>query len=63
MEISALAPLSLSATKQALAKGADTLEAVLATEADVQPRLTYSADYLEGRAAFREKRTPRFTGA
>ena len=62
-QIAALAPLAIAAMKRVLSDEAVTLEAVLAAEADIQPRLTYSTDYLEGRAAFREKRAPRFTGA
>ncbi len=62
-EIAALAPLAIAAMKRVRAEGVDTLEAVLIAEAEVQPRLTYSTDSLEGRAAFREKRAPRFTGA
>ncbi len=61
-QIAALAPLPLAAMKRQIAGGFHSLEDVLAAEAEIQPRLTYSSDYLEGRAAFREKRPPRFTG-
>jgi len=62
-EVACMAPLATAATKEALGRCVDALEEVLAAEADIQARLTYSVDYVEGRAAFREKRAPRFTGA
>jgi enoyl-CoA hydratase/carnithine racemase len=56
-----LAPLAVQATKQSLdeiSTGRTNLPAMRAREA-----LTAgSADFAEGRAAFLEKRSPRFTG-
>lgn len=49
--------------KQALRASLDnTLEAQLAVEAELQSQAGFSADFAEGIAAFREKRTPLFTG-
>lgn len=58
----AVAPLALAATKRMLGQ-CNSLEAVLAAEAQEQPELTLSQDYAEGRAAMREKRTPVFRGS
>ena len=56
-------PLALALTKRALAFGETaTLEEALANEAYLQGIAGRSADHAEGLAAFREKRTPRFTG-
>ena len=44
------------------AAAAPSLDDYLAIESLVQPQLHQSADNAEGRAAFREKRKPRFTG-
>ncbi|MGH7054381.1 MAG: enoyl-CoA hydratase/isomerase family protein [Stellaceae bacterium] len=44
------------------AAGAPSLDDYLAIESLVQPQLHQTADNAEGRAAFREKRRPRFTG-
>jgi len=57
-----IAPLAIAATKRVLGDGHGSLEAVLAAEAVEQPQLTLSHDYAEGRAAFREKRKPAFSG-
>jgi len=57
-----LAPLSISAIKQMLRDDAHALENVLAAEAEVQPRLVFTRDYDEGRAAFKERRKPIFRG-
>jgi len=57
-----IAPLALAATKRMLAEG-QSLDAVFAAETREQPLLTLTADYCEGRAAMRDKRTPVFRGA
>lgn len=61
--IAANAPLSLTAIKQCL-KAADNapLDAGLTVERDLWFQLTTSEDRAEGRAAFREGRSPEFRG-
>lgn len=59
----AVAPLSIAATKQVLHCRSSSLDEVLAAELDLQPELTATRDYAEGRAAFREKRAAVFVGA
>jgi 2-(1,2-epoxy-1,2-dihydrophenyl)acetyl-CoA isomerase len=55
--------LGLARTKQALYESwGRSLEAQLDSERDFQRELGRTADYVEGVAAFREKRAPRFNG-
>ncbi|HWE34259.1 MAG TPA: enoyl-CoA hydratase/isomerase family protein [Solirubrobacteraceae bacterium] len=61
-KIAANAPLSLRAAKLAL-RTAWTSQEGLALERALWGLLSVSADRAEGRAAFRERRPPRFTGS
>jgi enoyl-CoA hydratase/carnithine racemase len=58
-----IAPLAIASMKRVLARGPNSLEDVLHAESDAQPILTLSQDYVEGRAAFKERRAPVFRGA
>lgn len=60
--IGALAPLSIATVKAALASQPSIFDAALDLELSNQVRLATSADYLEGRAAFVEKRRANFRG-
>jgi 2-(1,2-epoxy-1,2-dihydrophenyl)acetyl-CoA isomerase len=59
---SELAPLSVAAMRHILANERGSLESVIAAEAAMQPMLTLTQDYVEGRAAFKERRPPQFRG-
>lgn len=59
---SLLAPLATAAMKSVLGKGPALLENVLSAEAELQPELSKSSDYAEGRAAFIARRAPVFRG-
>jgi len=52
-------PLAFDIMKSVFARG---LEAMMQAELDLQPILWLSEDHVEGKAAVREKRKPRFTG-
>lgn len=58
-----IAPLAIASMKRVLARGPNSLEDVLHAESDAQPVLALSQDYVEGRAAFKEKRPPVFRGS
>jgi 2-(1,2-epoxy-1,2-dihydrophenyl)acetyl-CoA isomerase len=57
-----VAPLAAAHVKELLSGDALSLEEAFDAELRIQPQLTGSADYMEARAAFAEKRTPRFVG-
>lgn len=57
-----VAPLAAAHIKDILAADTVSLEEAFEAELRIQPQLTGSADYLEARSAFAEKRQPRFIG-
>lgn len=61
-EIAERAPGAVAMTKAWLSRLPLPLDAALAAEADAQALLFATADFAEGRAAFLEKRPPRFEG-
>jgi enoyl-CoA hydratase/carnithine racemase len=61
-ELAGRAPLSMAAIKSAFAAGPVELDGVLEAELTGQRELYFSRDFAEGRAAFFERREPKFTG-
>lgn len=60
--IAALSALAVAAVKQGSRTASGDLEDALSFERNRQPLLFETADFLEGRKAFYEKREPRFSG-
>ena len=61
-EIAEFAPLTHGLTKAALARGAMSVDGLLALEVDLQGLMFGTEDFQEGRTAFLEKRKPAFKG-
>ena len=61
-ELAQAPPVAIAATKAVLARGPAPLDQILATELDHQTLLFSTDDFVEGRAAFKERRPARFTG-
>ncbi|MGP4029150.1 enoyl-CoA hydratase/isomerase family protein [Actinomadura sp. 3N407] len=61
-DAAALAPLSVAAAKRLLARNDHSLKRLLESEREEQAALFGTADFAEGRAAFAERRPPRFEG-
>lgn len=61
-KMAALAPLAVAAVKKAFAQTPLTLEDALSRESDIQVPLAMSADHVEAKAAFKERRPARFIG-
>jgi enoyl-CoA hydratase len=62
-EIAGRAPLAVRATKRLLVEGlGDAVEQAMARETEALVRLASTADMREGFAAFREKRSPSYSG-
>lgn len=61
-EIAQFAPLTHGMTKAALARGAMSVDELLALEVDLQGIMFGTEDFQEGRTAFMEKRKPAFKG-
>lgn len=57
-----MAPLAIASMKAVLGRLDGSLESVLSSEAEIQPTLTLSEDYSEGRRSFLERRAPVFLG-
>jgi 2-(1,2-epoxy-1,2-dihydrophenyl)acetyl-CoA isomerase len=57
-----VAPLAATRVNEVLSNEGLTLEEAFQAELRIQPELTGSLDYMEARAAFAEKRHPRFMG-
>jgi 2-(1,2-epoxy-1,2-dihydrophenyl)acetyl-CoA isomerase len=63
-QLAAAPTRSLARTKQAIYESwGRSLEGQLDVERDYQRELGYTADYVEGVAAFTQKRTPQFKGS
>jgi len=62
LSYSTAGPLTVAATKSLLNGAYASLEGLLAAESAAQDRMCLSADHDEARAAFKERRPPRFQG-
>lgn len=61
-QLAEMPPLAIAYTKAALATGVTSMEDAMRLELDLLPTLALSDDSMEGVAAFKEKRKPKYSG-